>query len=235
MRTFILFVLTSFVSFAWAECPSLQKHRFELIQSEKNWILEFNQSGVILKLPAQIGTELRQFHKKIKARINPDPVLLAKRQSKFFQHQPNEFQKFDLFLDGDWGLTSRIRCVESFLLSLTMKQFRSDSIEFAAFVLERSTPVLQTKILAWSSRMDGMVKRSDEMLRRLQLAQSRGWRLKVHLHNHPFSLERGKGDIGGTLIPSAPDLKLYRSLQQDYQLPEAWITNGFHTSRYSEF
>lgn len=44
-------------------------------------------------------------------------------------------------------------------------------------------------------------------------------------HNHPFFI--GNHDVGGTVVPSEPDIEAFRNWEREFGTKRAWITNGF--------
>ena len=60
----------------------------------------------------------------------------------------------------------------------------------------------------------------------LDSAIQQGWHLKYHLHNH---YNEDTSQYLGVLAPSKADAHYFKMLRENYSLPQALITNGYHT------
>ena len=111
--------------------------------------------------------------------------------------------------------------------------------EFGAFVLAQDGAL---RVYLATVDFVGQ-KMRHEVTDRIRADVEAGWRLEVHLHNHPFLFDRKPGDrlwtnegnvddVGGALAPSMTDVQFWRSMRDDLGLRSGAITNGFDTARY---
>jgi hypothetical protein len=119
--------------------------------------------------------------------------------------------------------------IDKEIFSYHLKQVSNCSlIEFEAHVLLDSHGKLSVIYVTegWIG-----VNRPASVYRLLRSAVSRGDRLVMHLHNHPFfPLYLGYGQ-GAMLFPSGDsesgDIGSYMRLKKEFNLEQAVITNGF--------
>ena len=111
--------------------------------------------------------------------------------------------------------------------------------EFGAFVLARDGAL---RVYLAVADFVGQKMRS-EVTDSIRADVEAGWRLELHLHNHPFLFDREPGDrlwtrpenvddVGGALAPSTTDVQFWRSMRDDHGLRAGAVTNGFDTARY---
>lgn len=116
-------------------------------------------------------------------------------------------------LNGEIGRLREMRCGEAlpFREYLQIANLESHPQEFVAVFLGRND---QLKVLADLYRHPRGsvvgVRFSQTLVTELRRLNQQGWRAEAHLHNHPFHFENPYGDVGGNLVPSDPDLSLYR-------------------------
>jgi hypothetical protein len=176
-----------------------------------------------------------EFRKEVRARTETDPVFLLKRQRAVFEKAGAEdyLPRFDLVLSQK---LYPISLLEEMLLELHAELlgtplFGSYS-EFGASLLVG--PHGKLVIIFISNPSEAMVPASSQREAWLKKYLAKGYRFKVHIHNHPFNFSN-PADIGGTPIPSGfstwGDVGVYVFEKKKFSLENAWITNGFHTLR----
>lgn len=170
--------------------------------------------------------------------LNPwDQIGLLRRQREIFVDHFGEryAHNFNVILDGWAGEIKPVGCIEALLLKLYATRVGENAkvTEFAAYILQRDD---KAKIYAVSS-MSSFVPAVPSVVNRVRSDISNGWKLQIHLHNHPFFPDNSTGDIAGTIVPSGflsesstgGDLNTFVRLFAEYSLQEFWITNAFHT------
>jgi hypothetical protein len=158
------------------------------------------------------------------AGVETDPVKLLERS--------NPIANGRIVTENAPAWIQPINCLEMLLLSAQNDRIEilNDPTEFASFVL-RSADKARLRIVYFSKNENGIGNVGTIMVP-VRQDHARGYRLLAMLHNHNFELRGPRyNGLNGILAPSAPDAHLQRGLADDFQLEEAWITNGLHTSR----
>jgi hypothetical protein len=187
-------------------------------------------------LPAQKSLPaVLEFQIAVRKLTNVDPYFLARRQQRvFIQHDIKDaLPRFDFVLKQR---LFEISYLEQMLLDLHSEKigrplFKSYS-EFGANILVG--PEGQLAVIFMSNNADATVPETEARKRILKDYLAKGYKFKIHLHNHPFNFDN-PDDIAGTTIPSGTedygDVSCYLKDQKNFELEQAWITNGFSTIR----
>ena len=175
------------------------------------------------------------FHDEINKFTNTDQSYLRERQFKIFQKHFKEtepsIQMMKLIMSGTLGKTVKVRCLELLLLDLHLRRVGKNYYsEYGAHIFIKNDKIR----LLYKSSDDASVATGDLQKQNIKEAVQEGYKLKAHLHLHPFNLDNPQGDIGGVAWPSGPgesygDMNVYVTAHQEYKLQEAWVTNGFDT------
>lgn len=180
--------------------------------------------------PAKVHGALLSFRSSVAARTDVRQDSLLRRQKKFFDRMPSERQRYEKILSGSVGRLRPVSCLESFLHDNHLRRFSGET-EFAAYVLTRKGS-RDAVVLVLSQRTDG-VSMNDFLWEILKKHRHQGWKVAMHLHNHPFFFNNPYGDIAGTVLPSAPDLETYVEGRRSFGLESAVVTNGFDSFELS--
>jgi hypothetical protein len=169
----------------------------------------------------------------------PEPHALIERQMRVFEGK-SEAKNSELVLSRKAGVIEPAFCLQTLLWVEQARRFPmlAHPTEMGAFILRKPG---RLRIYFSSMDRNGQKIRS-EVTSRVADDLAAGFVLAAHLHNHPFMFDRAVGDrlytteqtlndIGGGLAPSLPDVQFFRSAANEYQLKEAWITNGIHSLR----
>lgn len=187
------------------------------------------------------------FRAALEDRLGPelDARRLMERQRDIFALMPPEWEGEaaigTLILEGRAGTLHPIGCLEAMLWKWQAARYPmlEHPTEFGAFILLGEGVV---RVVLSSSEMVGQRLRRP-VLDRVEADVRGGYRLKAHLHNHPFLFHREVGDrmwtmegtvddVAGALAPSMTDVQFYLSAREGLNLEEAWVTNGLETSRF---
>jgi hypothetical protein len=122
-----------------------------------------------------------------------------------------------------------VNCLEMLLLGI--QNDRMDLVdtptEFAAFVTKSPDDSL-LRIYFFTRNTNGIGNISI-VWERLAEDHEQGWSLLTNLHNH--NIHVGQDNLNGVVAPSDPDAQLNINMRADFDLQEAWITNGISTVR----
>jgi hypothetical protein len=161
--------------------------------------------------------------------VDVDPVSLLLRKAALPQTSAGDARNDSVVAREAAQWVHRISCLEMLLVGV--QNDRIDLLrkptEFTAFVL-RSADGRRLRIYYYTGNEDG-IGNVAAILAPAARDVEQGWTLVANLHNHNFRL--GQADLNAVVSPSLSDAQLYRSLAAEYQLREAWITNGLHTAR----
>lgn len=231
--TVIFFSLSSLYAFS-GDCV-ISTEPDELFIAERefhySWLIPNKHIFWSKKLPE--NDEYWQFREWVLPKFNIDPIegLEELRELLLDQYGDDAFQveNVDKILGGEVGVIRPAYCLEALLLGMHLQNFSfmEEVSEFSAYVLENkeNDGSLELKIYFSSfklpSRMPDFIK---EMI---SSDVDAGWRLKAHLHNHPFLIDTP--GYSGPLVPSPNDILLWRGLSEESQLARGIITNGFDT------
>jgi hypothetical protein len=201
----------------------------------------------ILWEPVSNDASLIQYQNSVQERTgnSVNSKTLIDRQRKIFAALSNEWkgeaENSMLMLEGTVGEIKPMVCLEAMLWKWQNYRFPMISYptEFGAFILKRDTDL---RIYLSSNDIVGARIR-PEVMESIQTDIESGFVLFAHLHNHPFLFDRKIGDrmwtmeetiedIAGALAPSMTDVSFYRGIRDRFGLQEAWITNGFETSKF---
>ncbi len=176
-----------------------------------------------------------KFINEARTKTNTDQTALLQRQRSFYRGTKEEIW-FDRILNGSFGRISPLGCLDGLLFERFLQESAPGSVgEFQAFLLERAEPqqwrvYFQPLALVLDFRNQIAPKRASQQIpQRLRSDLKAGWKMRLHLHNHPFLFLDGQTDIAGTVIPSANDRAYAQKLRAEYGLEEFWITNGIDT------
>lgn len=163
-----------------------------------------------------------------------DQHALLERQRDIFVEflGPEEGEPFDLLLSGAVGEITPVTCLQSILFDLQNRDFPvwEEPTETGAMVLTRGFgSVTLVRVYVLTQQGNASISFHD-VLPRVRADVEAGWDLRAHFHSHPFAPDNPI-DIAGTTIPSSADASTYRSLRDELDLQEAWITNGIHSLR----
>ncbi len=124
------------------------------------------------------------------------------------------------------GKIRPINYLESQLLDYQISKYPllSHPTEFHGFILFHDSLNLVKVYFAASDQP--WPPKPNIILEAIEIELKKGWIFKYHLHNH---YEPKKNNYLGILAPSMTDSQYYMFLQEDYNLKNAIITNGFHT------
>jgi hypothetical protein len=209
--------------------------RFEL--PDKAW----------LWAPVEADQEIAEFRKAVAARLGADPDArsLLERQRAIYAAMPPEWRgeatNGTLVLEGGVGSIGPVGCLEAMLWKWQAARYPmiEHPTEFGAFVL-----VGDGVVSVYLSGADLVGQRiRGTVMERVAADLRSGYRLRAHVHNHPFLFDREVGDrmwtvdgtredVAGALAPSMTDVQFYRSLRDHHNLEEAWVTNGLETARF---
>jgi hypothetical protein len=175
----------------------------------------------------------------------PDPWSIMTVQRGLFERHmgAGETHAHDLILSGGVGKVRPATCLEGLFLDRHSSIQRPSPArwysEFRASVF-RSPDGQQLRAQFASSRNGtGAAPSMDAFKDSVQKLLREGWTPLTDVHNHPFTFDLGAIDIGGSLVPSGShragrtqggDAVAWESLRTRIRLPEARITNGFHTN-----
>ncbi|MCI5056178.1 MAG: hypothetical protein MRY83_08720 [Flavobacteriales bacterium] len=124
------------------------------------------------------------------------------------------------------GLIHEINHIEAEVLNYQASRysFFDNPTEFQAVIAKNDSLNLQR--IYFGAGDKGWPPRCRTMFSKIQEDLLKGWKVQFHLHNHfnPDSLDKL-----GVLAPSMTDIQFYRALKESISLPEARVTNGFHT------
>jgi hypothetical protein len=198
--------------------------------------------------PANHNEQILTFREAIRERLGADINSrdLIERQRAIFQTLSDEWSgeasNSALLLGGEAGTITDMSCLETMLWAWQDARYPmlDHPTEFGAFVLQGDGEV--RVYLSSADLVGGRVNR--EVTEQMQADILAGFRLITHIHNHPFLFDREVGDrmwtieatvedIAGALAPSMSDVGFYRGFRESHGLEEAWITNGFQSSRFS--
>ncbi|MCO5143161.1 MAG: hypothetical protein M9962_08740 [Oligoflexia bacterium] len=182
---------------------------------------------ILTQAPHRNFSQLEKFQREITDKVNIDPYELLRRQKKFYENDRVENNRFNKILSRQVGKIRPINCLEAFLLNTHIRSF-SAFVEFEALIFE-NPKINKIRILVQTQGSKQSVIRKPFIENYIRTHLRAGWRLRAHIHNHPFSLNNPYGDIAGTVIPSAPDIESYNYLSNIYFLKSAIVINGFHS------
>lgn len=169
---------------------------------------------------------LSSFRRYVKHKTSVDPIYLLKKQYEFYKNFPEDRVSYQKILSSKVGKIEVINCIEALLMDAHLSQLKKES-EFQAYILDHQKSSEFFVIV--NSVEQAYVDRDERSIKTMYKAFKQGWRLYAHLHSHPFSFDNPYGDISGTVIPSKPDIGMYRNLYRRYGLRKAIVTNGFHS------
>lgn len=136
---------------------------------------------------------------------------------------------FDLFLEDKVGTLRPTSALEDFLMVMHQELNRkiSPRTEYVAFILTKDR---QAKVYAsFGLRQDGVAPTLSSNLERILNAQrAKGWKIRTHLHSHPFSWD-GREDFGGAVVPSLYDIFAFDHLIKTLGVQQMAVTNGIDT------
>lgn len=169
---------------------------------------------------ASLQPNLRTPQQKIEAERN------ALQRAKALT--PELQERFESILSGKVGRLSKIRCIEALLMgeANNRREMRKSPYEIGALILWRSE---DDALKIYLGLGDTTSVPMDEFESLLERDIKAGWRMWVHIHNHPFSLEKPYDENGGYTAPSTGDLQFYKTWRRKWRLEEAWITNGVYS------
>jgi len=130
-------------------------------------------------------------------------------------------------LEGHIGQIHPINCLESvpFLEFLEIVDLRKKPSEFYVTVLKKNN---ELKIIGdfYKSEIDHIgTSESDAAKTHRYSLIKQAWYFEAIYHNHPFNFDKKYDDLGGVIVPSNPDLRLYLE-----QAPRtAIISNGIES------
>jgi hypothetical protein len=197
--------------------------------------------------PAEPDELLTRFRTALARRLgmDPDARALVERQRAIFAAMEGEWRgeatNATRLLDGDAGTIHPISCLEAMLWKWQAARYPmlEHPTEFGAFVLRGPDRV---RVYLSSADLVGQRIRGA-VTERVRADIEAGFRLVIHIHNHPFLFDREVGDrmwtveatrddVAGALAPSMTDVQFYRRLRDSHGLEAAWVTNGIETSRF---
>ena len=112
-----------------------------------------------------------------------------------------------------------VSMLAAYLLAIHHAQHgRTSYSEFAALVYEKGGKLL---VLYQDSAQPAASTNHRTLQERATEAEKRGWKLRVHLHNHPFNFNNAAGDFGGRPAPSTSDLKTFARLAHKTSSPSS--------------
>lgn len=173
---------------------------------------------------------LSTFRNRVKHKTSIEPYYLIKKQYEFYKDFPKDKKSYEKILSSKVGKIRPINCLEAYLMDAHLSQLSGKS-EFQAYILSHS--IEKNFLVIVNSIEKNYVEEDLRSRKALYNYLKKGWRLYLHLHNHPFSFNNPYGDIAGTLVPSWPDISMYRELYRRYGLKTAIVTNGFHSLELS--
>ena len=136
-------------------------------------------------------------------------------------------------IEGKMGILRPVSCLEALLMAEAngKKSMPAAPYEIEAFVLSRtnSTGLEELIIYEGMGEATSVGDERGDFDSQMQNDLKNGWKMKFHIHNHPFSLEKPYDLNGGYTAPSQGDTDYYRQLSGSNGLPEARITNGVFT------
>jgi hypothetical protein len=129
-------------------------------------------------------------------------------------------------IDGHVGTIRPMSCLESiaFLEFQKVADLRKAPKELSA-LLFRKGGALRLVGDFYSDGENGGARERPASTKEARRLTAAGWELYAHLHNHPFAFTNPYGDIGGTTMPSSPDLDAYATRRPVLAL----ITNGIES------
>jgi hypothetical protein len=197
--------------------------------------------------PAEPDEAISRFREAVRGRLGPDldARSLIERQRVIFAATSAEWRgeaaNATLVLEGRVGTINPVSCLEAMLWKWQAARYPmlEHPTEFGAFVLRGHGRV---RVYLSSADLVGQ-KIRDAITKRVEADAAAGFRLVIHIHNHPFlfdrkvgdrmwTLEATKEDVAGALAPSMTDVHFYRNLRNSLGLQEAWVTNGLNTLRF---
>lgn len=127
---------------------------------------------------------------------------------------------------GSVGKIRKINYLEAQLLNYQLTKFPlfSKPTEFIAFIA-RNEDLGKIRVYFCSSDTEWPPK-PHLLIEELKKEMKQGWTLISNVHNHYCKEEK---NYIGILAPSLADAQYFKWLKKDFHLPEALITNGFHT------
>jgi hypothetical protein len=163
-------------------------------------------------------------------------ALLERQRDVFIEFLgPEAGVDHQRLLDGAIGQLGEVTCVQSILFDLQNERWPlSDGpVEMGALLLQRQVAgAVELRAYVKTQAQQQFVGLSmSELMPLVEADVAGGWQLLSHMHSHPLSPD-GQYDIAGTVLPSDPDIRTYRSLRDELGLQEAWITNGVDSARY---
>jgi hypothetical protein len=150
-----------------------------------------------------------------------------RNNDQFLESLNQSIYNVTLVLEGHVGQIYPINCLESlpFLEFLEIVDLRKKPSEFYVTVLKKNN---ELKIIGdfYKSEIDDIGTSESEVAKtqRYNLIKQ-AWAFEAIYHNHPFNFDKKYDDLGGVIVPSNPDLRLYLE-----QAPRtAIISNGIES------
>ena len=153
-------------------------------------------------------------------------IMLESKQLENIKHVEKGLENHELIHRGSVGNIRKINFIESQILNFQITRFPlfTHPTEFHAFFMTNdSHGVVRVYFAAsdqpWPPKATPLIVEIEKLL-------TEGWHLTSHLHNH---YESKSNKYIGMMSASLADVHYFKILKQRFNLPEAKITNGFHT------
>ena len=208
----------------------------QFVSNNTNYaVFEIENKNVLWSTTIPKSAVVDDFYKEINSFTNTNQTIIRQNQLKIFLKHFNindpGIQMMQLILAGQLGKTVKTRCLELLLLDLHLSRVgKNYYTEYGAYIFTKKENIR----IIYKSSDDASVPESLQQKLDVKAAHDAGYELYAHLHLHPFNMHNPSGDIGGAAWPSGAgesygDMGVYTSAYENYNLKQAWVTNGFDT------
>ena len=246
----VLFLATLVASFiscnAWADGFSYsmfkdQAQELAVTKDHATYIWDSIPFFLIENSSATKGEKLSRLQRKVQSSFGPVGAMdLIRRQrtvyANHFGTDPKQnriLNLFDLFLENKVGTLRPTSALEDFLMVMHLELNRKISVrtEYIAYILTKER---RAKVYAsFGLRQDGVAPAlSSDLESILRNDLATGWKIRTHLHSHPFAWN-GQEDCGGAVVPSTVDIFAFYSLRKTLGVQQMAVTNGLNTMTLS--
>ncbi len=214
-----------------------QALEFDVTKDQATYIWDSIPLSLIEGFATTKGKQLSRLHRKVQSSLGPVGAmdLIHRQRTVYANHfgsdpkQNRILNLFDLFLENKAGKLRSTSALEDFLMVMHQELNRkiSPRTEYVAFILTKDR---QAKVYAsFGLRQDGVAPTlSPELERILRTHLAKGWKIRTHLHSHPFAWD-GREDCGGAVVPSTVDIFAFNNLRKTLGVQQMAVTNGLNT------
>lgn len=218
-----------------------QAQEFDVAKDQATYIWDSLPLFLIEGFTPTKEKQLSRLLRKVRSSLGPVGAMdLIRRQrtvyANHFGTDPRQnriLNLFDLFLENKVGTLRPTSALEDFLMVMHQELNRkiSPRTEYIAYILTKEH---RAKIYAsFGLRQDGVAPAlSSDLEHILRNQMAKGWKLRTHLHSHPFAWD-GREDCGGAVVPSTVDLFAFYSLRRTLGVQQMAVTNGLNTMTLS--